>query len=113
VLNPQETLEFRTQKWLFAQTSETRIKTVICAILASNLYLAEAPGNIYIDEHNPPHFHIQYNEYRASMDIKNLNITVGLLPAKVRGLEEWAELHRDELLLMWGKKEFHRIQPLV
>lgn len=48
------------------------------------------------------------------MDIKNLNITVGSLPAKVRGLvEEWAELHRDELLLMWETKEFQRIQPLV
>ncbi len=35
---------------------------------------------MYFDEHNPPHFHVQYNEYRASMDIKNLNITVGLLP---------------------------------
>lgn len=70
--------------------------------------------SMYFDEHNPPHFHAQYNEYRASMDIKNLNITVGSLPAKVRGLvEEWAELHRDELLLMWETQEFHRIQPLV
>lgn len=70
--------------------------------------------SMYFDEHNPPHFHVQYNEYRASMDIKNLNITVGSLPAKVRGLvEEWAELHRDELLIMWETKEFHRIQPLV
>lgn len=69
---------------------------------------------MYFDEHNPPHFHVQYNEYRASMDINNLNITVGALPARVRGLvEEWAELHRDELLSMWVKKEFHRIQPLV
>ncbi|MBI3358142.1 MAG: DUF4160 domain-containing protein [Nitrospirae bacterium] len=70
--------------------------------------------SMYFDEHNPPHFHIQYNEYRASMNIKNLNITVGILPARVRGLvEEWAELHRDELLTMWETKEFHRIQPLV
>lgn len=70
--------------------------------------------SMYFDEHNPPHFHAQYNEYRASMDIKNLNVTVGSLPAKVRGLvEEWAELHRDELLLMWETKEFHHIQPLV
>lgn len=70
--------------------------------------------SMYFDEHNPPHFHAQYNEYRASMDINNLNITVGSLPAKVRGLvEEWAELHRDELLEMWETKEFHRIQPLV
>ncbi|MFZ4525742.1 MAG: DUF4160 domain-containing protein [Chlorobium sp.] len=70
--------------------------------------------SMYFDEHNPPHFHVQYNDYRASMDIRNLNITVGSLPAKVRGLvEEWAELHRDELLLMWETKDFHRIQPLV
>ena len=48
------------------------------------------------------------------MDINNLNITVGSLPAKVRGLvEEWAELHRDDILRMWETKDFHRIQPLV
>lgn len=70
--------------------------------------------SMYFDEHNPPHFHAQYNEYRASVDIRNLNITIGSLPAKVRGLvEEWAELHRDELLQMWETKEFHRIPPLV
>lgn len=70
--------------------------------------------SMYFDEHNPPHFHIQYNEFRASMDINNLNLIAGSLPARVRGLvEEWAELHRDELLNMWEKKEFHRVQPLV
>jgi mRNA interferase MazF len=30
--------------------NQTRIKTVICAILTSNLNLAEAPGNIYIEK---------------------------------------------------------------
>ncbi len=70
--------------------------------------------SMYFDEHNPPHFHVQYNDYRASMDIRNLNITAGSLPAKVRGLvEEWAELHSDELLLMWETNDFHRIQPLI
>lgn len=69
---------------------------------------------MYFDEHNPAHFHVQYNDYRASMDIKSLNIVAGSLPARVRGLvEEWAELHRNELLSMWETKEFHRVQPLV
>ena len=69
---------------------------------------------MYFDEHNPPHFHIRYNEYRASMDIKNLNVIVGSLPAKVRGLvEEWAELHQEELMEIWETKEFHPIKPLV
>jgi Domain of unknown function (DUF4160) len=69
---------------------------------------------MYFDEHNPPHFHIQYNEYRASMDISSLNMTAGILPARVRGLVvEWAELHREELFKMWETADFHRIQPLV
>nr|VFJ91962.1 MAG: protein of unknown function (DUF4160) [Candidatus Kentron sp. LFY]VFK15162.1 MAG: protein of unknown function (DUF4160) [Candidatus Kentron sp. LFY] len=56
---------------------------------------------MYFDEYNPPHFHIRYNEYRASMNIKDLNIISGFLPAKVRGLvAEWAELHQNELLEM-------------
>lgn len=69
---------------------------------------------MYFDEHNPPHFHVKYNEYRASMEITTLNIMVGQLPAKVRGLvEEWSELHQEELLQMWNSKEFHKIVPLV
>ena len=69
---------------------------------------------MYFDEHNPPHCHIKYNEYRASMEIKTLNIIAGQLPAKVRGLvEEWSELHQEELLQMWDSKEFHKIDPLV
>jgi len=48
------------------------------------------------------------------MSIKDLNITEGKLPAKVRGLvEEWAELYQDELLNMWVTKDFHHIKPLV
>ena len=70
--------------------------------------------SMYFDEHNPPYFHVQYNEFRASMDINTLNIYAGTLPARVRGLvEEWAELHRDELLAMWQTKAFHRVKPLV
>ena len=69
---------------------------------------------MYFDDHNPPHVHIRYNEYRAVMDIAMLNIIAGTLPARVRGLvEEWAELHREELNRMWETKEFHKVTPLV
>jgi hypothetical protein len=69
---------------------------------------------MYFSEHNPPHFHIKYNDYKAVMDIYNLNILEGKLPAKVRGLvEEWAEIHKDELLEIWNTKDFHKIEPLV
>ncbi len=69
---------------------------------------------MYFDEHNPPHFHVKYNEHAAVINIRTLNIFDGYLPARVRGLvEEWAELHKQELLEMWETKEFHKIQPLV
>lgn len=69
---------------------------------------------MYFDEHNPPHFHVRYNDFKAAMDIRTLNVCDGYLPARVRGLvEEWAELHRQELLDMWDTKDFHKIQPLV
>jgi len=46
---------------------------------------------------------VRYNAYRAAMEIQALNVMVGALPAKVRELvEEWAELHKDELLEMWN-----------
>jgi len=46
---------------------------------------------MYFDEHNPPHFHVkynEYNEYNAVMEIQSLNILAGYLPGKVRGLVE-------------------------
>jgi hypothetical protein len=49
---------------------------------------------MYFDEHNPPHFHVRYNDYRAIIAINDLNQLEGNLPARVRGLVvEWAELH--------------------
>lgn len=70
--------------------------------------------SMYFDEHNPPHFHVRYNEYRAVIDIRNLNLLDGHLPARVRGLiEEWAEQHQVELLEMWESKDFHKVEPLV
>ena len=70
--------------------------------------------SMYFDEHNPPHFHVRYNDYRAVIAINDLNQLEGNLPARVRGLVvEWAELHQNELLSMWESKEFHKLEPLV
>jgi hypothetical protein len=69
---------------------------------------------MYFSDHDPPHLHVRYNEYRAIVDIQTLNIMDGYLPVKVRGLvQEWAEIHQAELLSMWDSKLFHTLQPLV
>ena len=32
---------------------------------------------MYFNEHNPPHFHVQYNEYQAAIMIENLGVMEG------------------------------------
>jgi hypothetical protein len=73
---------------------------------------------MYFNEHNPPHFHVEYNEYKAAILINSLGVMEGKLPAKVLSLViEWASEHQQELLDNWNDlKEtghFHKIKPLV
>ncbi|MFP3090187.1 DUF4160 domain-containing protein [Treponema sp. TIM-1] len=73
---------------------------------------------MYFNDHNPPHFHVIYNEYDAEIDIRNLSILEGKLPARILGLAiEWAELHKDELVEDWDliqtTGKYNKIQPLV
>ena len=54
------------------------------------------------------------NAQRSTVGIRDLNIIAGTLPAKVRGLvQEWAEIHMDELLHIWVTGDFRKIDPLV
>ena len=57
---------------------------------------------MYYQEHNPPHFHVRYNEYKAAISIKDLALLDGKLPPKVFGLViEWASQHQKALLDDW------------
>lgn len=56
-----------------------------------------APG-----EHNPPHFHVYYNEYKATVSIDSIEIMQGELPRRqLRLAQAWAELHLDEPRADW------------
>jgi len=73
---------------------------------------------MFFNEHNPPHFHVEYNEYKASIDINSFGVIEGKLPAKVLGLViEWADIHQEKLLKNWDDiretGEWHKIEPLV
>ena len=73
---------------------------------------------MFFNEHNPPHFHIEYNEYKASINIKTFGVMEGKVPAKVLGLVvEWAEENQEALLENWDKiretGEYIKIKPLV
>jgi hypothetical protein len=57
---------------------------------------------MYWDEHAPPHFHAIYGEYKATVNIRDLNLGEGDLPRRAKQLVlDWAELHQSELLADW------------
>jgi hypothetical protein len=57
---------------------------------------------MFFDEHAPPHFHVKYAEYEASIDIRNFSVLRGKLPPKALSLVvEWAALHQKELMADW------------
>ena len=68
---------------------------------------------MYFNEHNPPHFHVEYNGMHAQFDLTQGVFIKGMLPPKESRLVlAWYEIHKNELLAMWDTKEFKKIEPL-
>jgi hypothetical protein len=73
---------------------------------------------MYFNDHDPPHFHVRYNDDRAVIGIDTLELREGHLPPRVLGLVmEWAEIYQVELQSNWTglarDGTFTRIPPLV
>ena len=72
---------------------------------------------MFFGDHLPPHFHAEYGEFKAQIDIRSLMMMGGDLPPSALGMVvEWASQHQDELKDLWelaSKNEaLHRIEPL-
>ncbi len=73
---------------------------------------------MYFDDHNPPHFHAEFQEHRAIIDIQNASLLDGYLPPKqLKQVQTWSVLHKNELLenfVNLGKdfKSYNKIDPL-
>lgn len=60
---------------------------------------------MYSGEHNPPHLHAWYKEYRATFTFDG-EVTRGYLPRRERlAVQTWIEYHREELAANWQKLE--------
>jgi hypothetical protein len=66
---------------------------------------------MFFSEHNPPHFHVKYQEYEAILDIEN-GVVHGDMPRRALNLIfEWLDLHKIELLENW--KRIEQRKPLI
>jgi hypothetical protein len=65
----------------------------------------------------PPHFHARYCEFEAIIEIATFKVIEGQLPPRAFNLvQEWATMHREELLKDWRlcrqKASPAQIEPL-
>ncbi|MCC7530991.1 MAG: DUF4160 domain-containing protein [Candidatus Melainabacteria bacterium] len=72
---------------------------------------------MFFADHAPPHFHAEYGEFKAVVNIQELIITEGKLPRRAQQLVlDWAELHQQELLEDWQlcleREQPRQIAPL-
>ncbi|MBI5417831.1 DUF4160 domain-containing protein [Candidatus Poribacteria bacterium] len=73
---------------------------------------------MYYDEHNPPHFHAEYQGMKALFDFSG-NIIRGSLNSRtaIKLIREWIDLHSEELERDWelarNGKEIEPIKPLI
>jgi hypothetical protein len=71
---------------------------------------------MFYNEHNPPHIHVEYQDFKAIITI-NEGIIEGKMPkTALKLIFEWMELHKDDLLKNWekieSKKPLDSIEPL-
>jgi hypothetical protein len=72
---------------------------------------------MFFEEHSPPHFHANYGDEEALIEIRNLSLFAGRLSPRVVGLVvEWATLHQQELMANWiraqSQEALRKIEPL-
>ena len=68
---------------------------------------------MYWDEgaHATPHFHAHHAGTRASIDLAGQIIAGEIDPAALRLIQQWIEVHQDELLANWERAR--RAEPIL
>ena len=72
--------------------------------------------SMFGSEHNPPHLHVKYGHYKAIYTMKN-GVIKGEIPINIiRKVNEWVEIHKNELSQNWellqNGQEANKIEPL-
>ena len=72
---------------------------------------------MYHRDHGPPHFHVEYGEFEAQIEIATLSVLRGWLPRRTcRLVRRWARLRQSEIEENWNRaarhKALRRVPPL-
>ena len=71
---------------------------------------------MYHRDHAPPHFHARYSGDTISVDIRSGSVEGRFPRRQLRAVQDWHELHVDELLENWtlvqNRKPVKKIAPL-
>lgn len=72
---------------------------------------------MYFKDHNPPHFHAEYQGRMAEYDIRTLDVIAGGISSRAHAMVlEWASKHKEELLHNWElaaiPDKLNKIDPL-
>lgn len=67
-------------------------------------------------EHQPPHFHAKYGDDEIIVEIETGNVTGVMTKRALNMIQEWRQLHKEELIANWQlaeqNKPLKRIDPL-
>ena len=71
---------------------------------------------MFFDDHNPPHFHAEYQGFKGVFDLEG-ELIEGDIPLKqCKLITAWAQIHNDELKGNWvlAKQDepLYKIEPL-
>ena len=68
------------------------------------------------DKHHKPYFHVNYNEYEASIGIDGELLAGKFPPKQLKLVQAWAVIHEDELYAAWNNAvrelPLGKIEPL-
>ncbi len=72
---------------------------------------------INYNDHNPPHFHAEYNGNEIAVNINEVSVLKGIFPNKqLKLVLAWTIIHQDELIKNWELSKHHekliKIEPL-
>lgn len=66
---------------------------------------------MYWREHDPPHFHVKHGNNEIIVEIETGKITGKISKRVISMVQEWRELHKEELMADW--KLAKQMKPLT